>query len=212
LSSEAESFITALQSSLTGHKEKLRVFRSTVTGITSGLIAFQRGDDTVANDAGSPRLLFRAPVVGDDIAAIDLGGAPLILGVIGGATFEDNPSDIRSNGPVTTTNASTSSYVSLFSEFFTLPPGTWTLAYGVVANFTNTVGGSGVTYRFSLPTTTGTTNPTTATANNLIVVNMADTTTGLSGTVTIAGEYRALTSGTVTAARWTLTVLAKRTA
>jgi hypothetical protein len=58
MSTEADSFITALQSSLTGHKEKLRVFRSTVTGITSGLISFQRGDDTVANDAGRPGCSF----------------------------------------------------------------------------------------------------------------------------------------------------------
>jgi hypothetical protein len=212
MSTEADSFITALQSSLTGHKEKLRVFRSTVTGITSGLIAFQRGDDTVANDAGSPRLLFRAPVVGDDIAAIDLGGAPLILGVIGGATFEDDPSDIRTAGSLTATNASTSTYTSLFSELFTLPPGTWTLACGIVANFSNSVSGSGATIRFASPVTSAATNADTATANDLFAMNFASTFTGLSGTVTVAGEYRAHTSGTVSAGRYTLTVLAKRTA
>jgi hypothetical protein len=151
-------------------------------------------------------------VVGDDIAAIDLGGAPLILGVIGGATIEADPSDIRTAGSLTATNASTSTYVPLLSELFTLPPGTWTLACSVVANFSNSVSGSGATIQWSSPTTGSATNADTATANNLFSMNFAQTYTGLSGTVTVGADFRAHTSGTASAGRWTLTVLAKRTA
>jgi hypothetical protein len=156
-------------------------------------------------------LLFRAPVVGDDIAAIDLGGAPLILGVIGGATFEDDPSDIRTAGSLTATNASTSTYTSLFSELFTLPPGTWTLACGVVANFSNSVPAaarrSGSRRRPRVRHQRRYRDRQQSVRDELCLHLYR-----AFRHRHVAGEYRAHTSGTVSAGRWTLTVLAKRTA
>lgn len=191
--------------------EQLRLGRATVTDIVAGLISIQRGDATTDEDAGYPRLLLRAPVVGDDVAIVNLGGAPLVLGVIG-STIEDDPSDVRTGGPVTATNNSTATYTSLLSEAITLPAGTWTLRVAVIANFTNSAASSGATGRFSSPSTGSATNVETATANNLFTLNHAQTFTGLTGSVTIGYEYRARNGGTATAGRWTIVVLAEREA
>lgn len=208
---DAEVIAAALSQALGRQGDTLRLSRATVAAVNAGLISLQRGDLDDDLDDGYPRLLFRAPVMGDDVVVALLGGAPVVLGVLGSA-IEDDPSDVRTGGPINASNGSTSTYLSLLSEAFTFPPGVWTARCGVIANFTNNTANSGATGRFSLPSAGSATNVETATANNLFTLNHAQEFTGLSGNVTIGYEYRARNGGTATAGRWTLIVIAKRTA
>lgn len=196
---------------LTKQKESLRVFRAVVTGVTSGLASIQRGDDDTDQDAGYPRVLARAPVVGDEVVAINLGGAPLILGVLGSA-IEATASDTRTGAPLTSTSTSTSVYSPLLSESFVLPPGTWSLHCALFCGATNSAAASGIAMRFSSPSTTSGTSPVTATADNFVLATYANTFTGQSGTVSVGAEFRAQAGGTVTPTRWVLIVIAERTA
>jgi hypothetical protein len=86
---DAEIIVAGLKRKLNSHGESLRIARATVTAVTNGLVSIQRGDADTAEDAGSPRIENRGVAVGDDVAIVNLGGAPLVLGPIGPNTYYD---------------------------------------------------------------------------------------------------------------------------
>jgi hypothetical protein len=85
---DAEIIVAALKRKLTNHSDALRLGRATVTAVSSGLVSLQRGDSS-EEDAGYPRIENRGVAVGDDVAVVNLGGAPLVLGPIGPNTYYD---------------------------------------------------------------------------------------------------------------------------
>jgi hypothetical protein len=117
----------------------------------------------------------------------------------------------RTGTALTATNNSTSTYASLFSESFVLPStGSWNIDAMFWGNFINSAANSGATFRFSSPSGGSAPNFETATLNNMFTGLMETTFTGQSGSVTVAGEYRARNGGTATAQRWVLLLIATR--
>jgi hypothetical protein len=84
---DAEIAASAMNTKRNIEQERMRPFRATVTAISSGLVSIQRGTDDDDEDAGYPVVISGIPAVGAEVVAINLGGAPLILGRLGpGAT------------------------------------------------------------------------------------------------------------------------------
>lgn len=139
---DASTAVAAIRSGQNRQREGLRPFRAEVTGISGDLIELQRSGASLDEDAGYP-LLVPGPVeVGDEVVAIDLGGAPLILGRIGdvtapriGQVFARSSS---ASGADTASNASTSVFEDALSTVWSdIPDGTYDIEVFAGAAFSN---------------------------------------------------------------------------
>lgn len=127
---DANSAAEAIRRSQNRQREGLRPFRAEVTGITSDLVELQRTGASVDEDAGYPLLIPGAVEVGDEIVALDLGGAPVVLGRLGdietpmiGQVFVRGASASAADDP---SNTSTSVYeTAIEATFADLPDGTY---------------------------------------------------------------------------------------
>ena len=224
--SDAETFLANLSASFKGHKERLRIFRATVTGITSGLIAFQRGDDPEINDAGAKHILFRLPKTGDDLALIDVGGAPLVLGAIGpvetlidpgaplvGQVYHERTS---SAAATTTSTTSTSVYATGISLTWSdLPDGTYdiTLVGSLLAAHSTSAGVNiGVDCGGSVSANAGVSCPSGANPFTRIERNFTFSDVAVAGGITIKTVYKCASTGTASVANPCLQAYAKRKA
>ena len=148
---DADIAATVLRERESRRAESLRLFRATVTDVTGGLVSIQRGSDDDDEDAGYPCIVSGIPAVGDEIVAIDLGGAPLILGVLGNAATNQPrigdviPLSFSSSSSTAATNTSNSVYATLREITWTddeIPDGTYDLTLNWDAQFSDTSAGS----------------------------------------------------------------------
>lgn len=201
--------------------ETLRLFRANVTAVTSGIVSIQRGTDTDDEDAGYPVIVPGVPSVGDEVVCSDLGGAPVILGVLGTAATNQprigQTLVLPSSASAATvgSNTSNSTYVTLRAETFTdadIPDGTYTIRVSWDAAFSDSASGS-VNGRVSLGATVD--DPTTlslTTARERVGYVRTFTGVAVSGGLTVTVEYkRDSGTGTLSARNPRLLVFATRT-
>ena len=131
-----------------------------------------------------------------------------VLGTIGGDAYATSQAasgvflKIDDDAPTAASNASTSTYASLYSDVIALPTGTWSGDHLVLATFKNSVAGNGATIRCGAPSASGGTTITDPTANAPFTGFDRGAVASVSGNVTFTGEYRASGGGTVTPQRW----------
>jgi len=96
---DAATVADALRRYRNRQREGLRPFRAEVTGLAAGLVEIQRYGASDDEDAGYPVIIPGAFDVGDEVVAIDLGGAPIVIGRLG--TIDDLwriPGQLRTTG------------------------------------------------------------------------------------------------------------------
>ena len=225
--SDAESFLSALNTTFKGHQERLRIFRASVTAVASGLVSFQRGDDDEVNDAGAKHLLLRLPKAGDDIALIDVGGAPLVLGAIGaveslidlgapakGQVYIGRNSNAASEGTGNTTSTTVYS-TALTLTWSDLPDGTYgmyVVGSLLAAHSTSAGVNCGVDIAGTVSANAGVSCPTSATPFTRLERNTLIDDVVVAGGITIKTVYKAASAGTASVANPSVLAIAIRKA
>lgn len=225
--SDAESFLSGLSATFKGHKERLRIYRATVTAIASNLVTFQRGDDTEVNDAGAKHLLLRLPKAGDDVALIDVGGAPLVLGAIGavetlidlgaphvGRVYVNRNSAATSEGTGNTTSTSVYS-TALTLTWSDLPDGTYTMIVSgslLAAHSTSAGVNCGVDIAGTVSANGGVSCPASATPYTRLDRNTLIDDVVVAGGITIKTVYKAASAGTASVVNPSVLAIAIRKA
>lgn len=218
---DAEIAAMALATKDNISRNALTPFRATVTGVTSGLVSIQRGGDDTDEDAGYPVLATGIPAVDDEVVAIDLGGAPLILGVLGTAATNQPrigdviPLSFSSSSATAATNTSNATYATVRSVTWTdsdIPDGTYDLTVHWEAQFSDSASGS-LNFR---PTINGTIDTvqtlSLTTARERVGYTRSKPGEVISGGLTVTIEYkRDSGTGTASARNPSLLVLARRT-
>lgn len=139
-----------------------------------------------------------------------------VLGPVGGDLYLTSQAasgiftEMDDDAPTAASNASTSTYATLYSETLSLPDGVWSGDHTVIAIFKNSAAGGGATVRTVLPNASGSTTVTDPTANAPFVSFDRGPVSSVSGNVTFSAEYRASGSGTVTPQRWLRIVALRR--
>jgi hypothetical protein len=137
-------------------KERLRGLRirtGEVSSEASGLVSVIRPGSTEA-EGGYPRLIPKAPEIGDRVAIAQVGGSSLVLGVISaadvdsidlgaplaGQTFARHAS---ASAATTTSNTSTSTYVTAIAPTWSdIPDGTYDIVIDFGADYGHSSSGS----------------------------------------------------------------------
>lgn len=167
---DAEIVAAALETRQNIQQDRLRIFRATVTNVSSGLVSIQRGGDTTDEDAGYPVLVPGIPAVDDEVLAVDVGGAPLILGILGTAATNQpriGQTLIKGDSASAATTASTTSDATWSTlrtlTWSALPDGTYDITVRWDAQFSDTAsqqlnaranigGNTGTTYTIAVGT------------------------------------------------------------
>lgn len=218
---DAQIAAMALKTGQNIQRETLRLFRATVTAVSSGLVTIQRGGDDTASSVPYPVVVPGVPSIGDEVVCGDIGGAPVILGVLGTAATNQPrigsiiPLSFSSSSATAATNTSNSTYATVRSITWTssdIPNGTYDLTLQWDAQFSDSSGGS-LNFR---PTVNGVVDTvqtlTISTARERVGYTRTFTGQVVSGGLTALIEYKR-DSGTGTAAcrNPRILVLARRT-
>jgi hypothetical protein len=192
---DAAAAADALNRQRNRQREGLRPFRAEVTSVDAGLISLQRSGATVDEDAGYPILIPGAVETGDEIVALDLGGAPIVLGKLGpqttpmvGQVFARHSS---ASAATTTTNTSTSTYVTARSETWSdIPDGTYDVLIDFSAAYSHSSSGS-VHNRLTVGSTTDSElSLSLTTARETLRYTRSFSNVVVSGGLTVTLEYK----------------------
>lgn len=218
---DAEIAVAALRTDRVSTAQRLELFRASVTAVSSGLISIQRGGDTTDEDAGYPVIVPGIPGVGDEVVCTNLGGAPVVLGMLGNATT--NQPQIgqtytladSASGATAATNTSNSTYATVRSATWTsgdIPDGTYQLIVSWDAQFSDSASGS-LNMRITANGAVGTVfTLSVGTARERIAFARTFVGSIVAGGLTVTVEYkRDSGSGTASCRNPRIVVLATRT-
>jgi hypothetical protein len=217
---DAEIAVSALNTKRNIETERLRVFRAEVTAVTSGLVSIQRGSDTDDEDAGYPCVVPGIPDVGDEVVAVMLGGAPVILGILGNAATNQprigttlTKIDSSSAAPVSTTSDATWATLRTLT-WSTIPDGTYDIAVSWDGQFSDTVSAQ-LNYRANIGAGTGTSfTMAMSTARERVAFTQEAAGVVVTGGLTVVLQFKRNTgasAGTASGRNPRMTVFAMRT-
>jgi hypothetical protein len=201
-------------------RESLRLYRATVTDVSGGLVSILRTGDTVDEDAGYPVIVPGIPAVDDEVVCVNLGGAPLILGILGtaatnqpriGQTIVQATTTVSATAGTNTSNTTYATVRSVNWDGSDIPDGTYNLMVDWSAQFSDSASGS-INVRLTVGATVDTVF-TVGMSTNRERLAFAREFNGvaLTGGVTVTIEYKRNSgTGTATAANPRIVLLATR--